>query len=156
LICATAVVLFAGPIAALADCCSCTGSDPDQKICLTIQSGGCATLKQQASSNAVVGSLNCDTTTSVPDSQCKTVSDGGTCFAVGDALTYGMTGANGTPTPTGDQLVIPKLNVDIPGLQFATVAPSTGGKLQIPFLAQYIAAVYHYLLGISVIAAAVM
>ncbi len=52
--------------------------------------------------------------------------------------------------------LIPRLNIDIPGLQFATVSKSDSGQLEVPFLAQYVSAVYNFLLGAALIAAAVM
>lgn len=67
------------------------------------------------------------------------------------------TAPTASSTPAAVQIIAPELNVPIPGLKF-----SSGGKVNpngtvgIPYIAQYIAAVYQYLLGISVIAAAVM
>lgn len=51
----------------------------------------------------------------------------------------------------------PNLNVPIPGLSFQDYPIIIkGGKISIPFLSVYLAAVYRYLLGISAVAAAVM
>jgi len=63
--------------------------------------------------------------------------------------------ADGTSRSTVSALPL-SLNVPIPGLQFSQNIISSGGFIEIPYLAQYIAAVYNYLLGIVVIAAAVM
>lgn len=52
--------------------------------------------------------------------------------------------------------IIPTPQVQIPGLQFANKLENPSGVLQVPFLAQYVAAVYKYLLGASIIAAAIM
>ncbi len=52
--------------------------------------------------------------------------------------------------------IIPNLNVSIPGLNFGTPTLDGAQKAKIPYLAQYIAAVYKYLTGVAVIAAAVM
>ncbi|MFH1621132.1 MAG: pilin [Patescibacteria group bacterium] len=61
-------------------------------------------------------------------------------------------------TPTfAEKIKIPKLNVSIPGLDFKKLPViRTAGKIYIPWLGAYIAAVYAYLVGVSVIAAAVM
>ncbi len=61
-------------------------------------------------------------------------------------------------TETGGVLLTsPTLNVQIPGLRFASgLIAKPGEKTEIPYLAQYVAAAYTYLLGISVIAASVM
>lgn len=52
----------------------------------------------------------------------------------------------------------PALNVPIPGLDFTKhpIILTTDGKAKITFLSAYIGAAYNYLLGVSVIAAAVM
>jgi|GEM_PF-3307436 len=57
------------------------------------------------------------------------------------------------PAYTG---ITPVLNVPIPGVEFATKFENPDGKLRIPFLAQYIAGFYKYLLGVSIVAAAIM
>ncbi len=58
-------------------------------------------------------------------------------------------------------LIAPKLGVPIPGLVFSTqpqFSPGANGDLHlaVPFIAQYISAIYQYLIGISIIAAAIM
>lgn len=59
--------------------------------------------------------------------------------------------------PASTVIETPKLNVPIPGLRFAQgIVVQPGETANIPFLAQYIAAAANYLLGIIVIAAAVM
>lgn len=84
-------------------------------------------------------------------------------FGVSLALTI-PTAAQTTSTPVPEagtakiiEIQAPKLNVEIPGLTFASNLKYTEGeKVAIPFLAQYLAAVYNYLLGIVLITAAVM
>jgi hypothetical protein len=60
--------------------------------------------------------------------------------------------------PTEPAVIIepPKLGVPIPDLQLGSVLAPKTGMMEIPFLAQYIAGVARYLMGISVIAAAIM
>lgn len=65
-----------------------------------------------------------------------------------------------TPTQTTDSgvhytPVTPELSVPIPGLTFTT-AYAEGDQLVVPYLAQYISAVYRYLLGISTIVAIIV
>ncbi|MCC7357066.1 hypothetical protein IT408_00995 [Candidatus Uhrbacteria bacterium] len=49
------------------------------------------------------------------------------------------------------------MNIPIPDLQFGqTTVNRQNNRLQIPYLAQYISAVYKFLLGVSIIAAAIM
>ncbi len=62
-------------------------------------------------------------------------------------------------TTTGDvDLPIKRLNlnVPIPGLELASNLKVVDGYISVPYLAQYISAVYKYLIGISVVAASVM
>jgi hypothetical protein len=64
-----------------------------------------------------------------------------------------------TPTTTKRiplPVAAPKLNVPIPGLEFANNIPIENDTVTIPFIGQYVSAFYKYLVGISVIAAAVM
>lgn len=55
-----------------------------------------------------------------------------------------------------NKLVVPKLNVAIPGLQFSDQAYVEGNQVYIPFLAQYINAFFKYILGVALVAAAIM
>ncbi|MCC7357067.1 hypothetical protein IT408_01000 [Candidatus Uhrbacteria bacterium] len=66
--------------------------------------------------------------------------------------------ASATPEPNLQDYtgITPKLNIQIPGLEFATKVENPNAKLEVPFLAQYIAAIYKFIVGISVIAAAIM
>jgi len=144
-------LLFAFSAPAFAMCCSCTGSDPTKKICLTTSKGTCDTIKTDYSTNPAMGSVTCSQ--SVPDAQCKTVSDGGLCAQVADAAGYAPAGSAGSDVPP---LIAPDLQVKIPGLIFTTKATDDKGNFSVAFLAQYIAAASRYLVGISVIAAAVM
>jgi hypothetical protein len=65
-------------------------------------------------------------------------------------------GAATVPTITSVASVPLELGVPIPGLTFSKNFIATNGNIEIPFLAQYLAAIYNYLLGIVVITAAVM
>ncbi len=55
------------------------------------------------------------------------------------------------------KIFAPKLNVKIPGLKFSDYPIIIqNGKISIPFLAAYVSVFYNYLLGISVVVAAIM
>lgn len=58
--------------------------------------------------------------------------------------------------PEVQKLVTPKLNITIPGLQFSDEAYVENNQVYIPFLAQYINAFFKYILGISLVATAIM
>lgn len=74
--------------------------------------------------------------------------------AVGLILPW-MTWAAVTSTPP-NKLVVPKLNVAIPGLVFSDQAYVEGNQVYIPFLAQYIVAFFKYILGAALVATAIM
>ncbi|MFA6099907.1 MAG: hypothetical protein WC750_03445 [Patescibacteria group bacterium] len=64
--------------------------------------------------------------------------------------------SSGPATPVTNQLVVPKLNIAIPGLVFATDYYEEGGALYVPFLGQYISAFFKYILGVGLVATAIM
>lgn len=73
------------------------------------------------------------------------------------AATAASAASAAAPDPVSEYSVTPPtLNIPIPGLTFARQLIPIGGFLEIPFLAQYIAAVSRYLVGVSIIAAAIM
>ncbi|EKD33385.1 MAG: hypothetical protein ACD_76C00041G0003 [uncultured bacterium] len=51
--------------------------------------------------------------------------------------------------------IVPQLNIPIPNLQFSQIS-TEGGKINVPFLAEYIAAVFQWMLGAGTIFAIVM
>ncbi|MHB8830842.1 MAG: pilin [Patescibacteria group bacterium] len=61
-----------------------------------------------------------------------------------------------TTVPLAKQLIVPKLNISIPGLVFSKYYYEEEGVLYIPFLGQYISAFFNYILGISLVAAAIV
>lgn len=142
------------PVVASAFCCKCTQtSDPAKNVCLTATEGACSTMIEQ-STNSAVKSFTCDGTT-LTDEQCKPIYDGGSALCSGspvEASSYAVAGPGSVPTK--DAIRPPVLNVPIPGLTFQNVVAVDGGVATIPFLAQYVAAAYRYLLGIVVVAAA--
>lgn len=143
----------------LADCCRCvSANEPDKNICLTVSSGGCATIKTTYSSNPNLVGLNCEEVGLKP-AQCQLISQnaqgGAICQVMDNAQTYGLD-QSVSSTVSQPETLVPTLNVPIPGLQFASGLPTVSGKIQSPFLAQYISAIYSYALGITVLAAAVM
>lgn len=137
---------------ALAACCVCQDSSTNKSMCLTILKGGCATVqKDYISNNPDISTVTCSG--EISNTQCKTIATGGVCAFVADASLY----SNTTPANSSiNALTPPELEVKIPGLSFTTDPRASGGDLQISFLAQYISAAYKYLVGVSIIAAAIM
>ncbi len=148
-----------------ATCCKCAYASTLKTgtVCLTTD-GGCATVIADAK-NPKLSDLNCDVGTSYAAGTgiCRLVSQGGACQEIADARTWS---AGAQPEAVKTVSAIPlQLNTDIPGLRFAesiqeTTCLDSSGKsyscLAIPYLAQYVAAIYNYLLGIVLITAAVM
>lgn len=64
--------------------------------------------------------------------------------------------STGSATIGSSSLVVPKLNVNIPGLVFAKDYYQEEGNLYVPFLGQYIAAFFKYILGVGLVATAIM
>lgn len=147
------IALFAP--AAGAVCCRCARpSASDADACIR---GGtdldCSNPAAKYPSNISLSELvGCQ---SIEDTQCKLIAENGLCKEVHEAATYGMTGPGGEEKKTFPAFA-PTLNVPIPGLQFTTDLKESGGVIRVPFLAQYVAAGYQYLAGVTVIAAAVM
>ncbi|MFZ2804096.1 MAG: C39 family peptidase [Patescibacteria group bacterium] len=155
---AMAVLLFSAlALPALADiCCSCTPPGASTATCLTASTGSCSSILTDAK-NPLLAGYTCKTTaltsgcsTKVPG---ETGSGAGVC-AVGPTNAYAfVSSAGATPNIIARA---PQLNIPIPGLTFADYATLQNGSINEPFLAQYIAGWYRYLVGASVIAAAVM
>jgi len=138
---------------AMAECCSCRDSATNKFLCITTSKGTCSTINADYSSNPGMSTVTC--TDKVADEQCKTVVEHGLCRSVSDAQIYnGKAEADGSGNI--QELVGPDLQVKIPGLSFTTDPSAQGGDLQISFLAQYVSAAYKYLVGVSIIAAAIM
>ncbi len=110
----------------------------------------CKDLATLYPTNEALKSLSCE---SMECGNLKLIPDGGTCSSSVLPEVYGATTA--TPTETKPSIA-PQLEISIPGLSFPSQLPTDGGMIQVPFLAMYIGALYKYLVGICVIAAALM
>ncbi len=158
------LALFALGSPVLAECCACaTKETPNEKICLTDPSTNCASMVTKfVSTNKQLANVTCDPIKLEETTACQPISSGkaSAVCAIGPlaAIAYQpKPTTNASATPTGAiALTSPTLNVQIPGLRFANVVAIPGEKTDIPYLAQYVSAVFKYLLGIGVIAAAVM
>ncbi|MBU1908283.1 hypothetical protein KKF59_04140 [Patescibacteria group bacterium] len=160
----TAILSLPTNSAQAADCCKCIAPDVNSsKACIQITDTSltCTSLDIK-SKHPDVQALNCSAEPLTP-TQCKPIAENGLCdigpvSETAFKLPPGATseGGEGEPVVTEVPLYVPSLNVPIPNLEFATILQPTQGILEIPFLAQYIAAAAQYLVGISIIAAAIM
>jgi hypothetical protein len=123
----------------------------------TQNGSGC--FASQADCEGTYGSTcNCDTSSNCTPGSTPIVPATGTA-GVGSQFAEPTTSATPTtPAPSGT--VAPLLSIPIPNLQFSTVVVqnSTGGQqtLDVPWLAQYISAVYQYAVAVAVVLAIVM
>lgn len=150
-------------------CCLC-GSGTTRNTCVTatdvtscgsLVSGSASFQASVARQSSSLSAFACDAA-SLSAANCRQVAEGGRCQA-GPLSTSEL----GTPPPpissetattTPEQPfvpIVPTLGVPIPGLVF-TAAAKTGESISIPYIAQYIVAVYRYLTGIAVVAAIIM
>ncbi len=148
-------LIFCMPQIALASattlCCLCKIASTDA-ICITTKTiPSCGSLPTK-SKNPLLQNYIC---VPVTDEQCTTQSQGkpGQCTNTPvDEATFA-----GTAAKAGQNIAdAPHLNIPIPGLNFKSSVTAKGGYYQVPWLAQYISGVYRYLVGVSVVAAAIM
>ena len=141
-------------------CCKCTNQeDPKSTICIKFLAADkdCPLLPGK-STNPQVKKLTCTESLNT-NTSCKAVAGGGLCIqGPTDETVYSTATTSGSVlgTKTVEPVAAPKLGIQIPGLQFATQLIVQEGYLEIPFLSQYISAVYNYMVGIVAIVAAIM
>ena len=143
------------PIAAIAaTCCRCIlPSAPQTSICLLTAQTSCPGLP---GTKANLKDLLCPFPVALTEAQCKIVSQGGVCTgAPAEDSLYKAPVAATTVTPS-DVIKAPILNENIPGLIFTPTIPIQGQFIYVPWFGEYISAVYRYLTGVAVVAAAIM
>jgi hypothetical protein len=140
-----------------AECCTCIINGIDGTVCIQKGAQSCDNLS--SSPNTDLKEALCKTETA--SAKCKKVAEGGICLNNPVmALEFKKTSLTNTKATTTaiqkpfNQLEI-KLNTDLPNLEFENIGFNEG-KVYIPYLAQYISAIYKLSIGISLIAAALM
>ncbi|MBU1908284.1 hypothetical protein KKF59_04145, partial [Patescibacteria group bacterium] len=154
--------LMFSPLKAFALCCKCTASDaPESTICIQVETADtdCSSLTANTG-NADLKKLNC--AKKLEPAQCQKITKG-VCKEepVSESLYKKISASAAQQAPQKTVGAIektvspPKLGVEIP---FLTLSPAEATKavINVPWLAQYIAGVQNYLIGISVTAAAIM
>lgn len=158
------IVSFFGLISivplASAVCCSCYSDSPVKTICLNFSTASCSNALSSVS-NPKLSGMTC--AGEVSTAQCRMVADGGVCNELAEAALYepanGETQATAQSTNnTTDKFtpLLPSNNIDIPGLEYSSDITVEEGKITVPLLAQYVAALYRYVLAAALIAAAIM
>jgi len=156
--CLPALLLFIAPNPVSASCCRCNHPEIDGVICIQTDPTPCADL---AIKNKDLTGAAC--AIEDKDASCKLIKDGGVCFAGPmNALSFKLsdytkkTSASETKNESADFTpALMALNVDIPGLKFSDPYVANNQVIT-PYLGQYIQALYKLLLGIALIASAIM
>ncbi len=151
------------PILANAACCICQHPQVITGIvCISKENTSCTNL---GTLNDELKPATCKTENN--DSACRLVKDGGICvnnpnttaaaFKLSEILPQTPApAAPASPAPATEfKPVLVNLNIAIPGAEFSNPTLQQG-MLSIPYLGQYIQAFYKLLIGISLIAAAIM
>lgn len=153
------IFLFtAPPVLALVNCCKCTTKDDHKtNICIKTTEPDCSAMPAK-SSNPQVKTLDCESLGEADKGQCRAITEGVCSKKPADEPSYSAPSnlSESRADASTGSLTPPKLGIQIPGLQFATELVAQGGYLQIPFIAQYIDAIYTYMIGIAAVAAAIM
>ncbi len=134
---------------ALAGCCSCYRDDPNVLTCLTTTYACSDVISKVQIINPSLSGLTCDS--DIDQGQCRTIPNGGVCSTVSTVEAF--SGSSSSTLKEKYVPTIPQLNEDIPTLQFSNNVQNIKGIASVPYLAQYIAAFYRYLLGVTVITA---
>jgi hypothetical protein len=150
------IQFFALADASHAICCRCNAPGSSDNICLIDQGiSSCSDLVTNNSNNTALSGVTCDKTPLT--SGCAPISgnESGVCnrgpmMAVVYTATSTLSSA-----PQLLPIVTPTLNVQIPGLKFSKVSVD-GELIDFPWLAQYLAILYKYTIGASIVAAAIM
>jgi hypothetical protein len=141
-------------------------TDPTKNVCLTDAVRTCANddiISQ--TNNAAIKGFVCNPVPLDTASTCKPIADGGSALCTEgpiSAQSYGNIKI--APTVKAEDAftpIVPTLGIDIPGLRFSSAERTSqqgveGRYIRLPFLGEYIAGIYKYLLAISVIVATIM
>jgi len=139
-----------------AKCCRCSAPGSSDNICLTDQGiASCSDLVSSNSKNPALSGITCDQNELTSGCAPISGSDPGICKR-GPMMAAVYTATSTlSSAPQLLPMVPPKLNIEIPGLAFSKVSVD-GEQVDFPWLAQYLASLYRYIIGASVVAAAVM
>lgn len=130
-------------------CCLC-GSGLADGQCVVSPNESCLNMEKTAN-NPVLKTYVCRP---LKPEECASISTGGKGLCPNipiNADSFSGKKIDGPPVA-----LAPELNIPIPGLKLKPTITAEKGVYNIPWLGQYIAAVYNYLISASVIAAAIM
>jgi hypothetical protein len=151
------------PSIASAACCKCHPVNaPSTNVCLTDPTFDCPQIVS-GSQNAAIQGYTCETD-ALSDTACKALNSNPSAVCTigpAPAQTYKppAAGTASGEAPEKFEEIKFNLNVPIPGLTFSPITTVGAGgetRLTVPYFAEYVSAVYRYLLGIVVFAAGIM
>ncbi len=141
--------------AAEAACCRCKIPETSGEVCIIKEAIDCDKL--YTAGNPDLKSAECELESK--QASCKKVADGGVCKNDPiNALAFKLpakTASAAASAETNFDPTLPNLNIKIPGLSF-TPAYVSGDKVIVPYFAQYIIAFQKLLMGLGMLAAALM
>ncbi len=144
------------PSALWAMCCKCQDSGTNKNLCLvdtTITS--CANLISANNKNPGLSKVTCETVDAGDDNCKSTIANSATCNATPRLAINYTPDSPDVNAPAAASEKPPQLNIAIPGVSGQTVV--TDGAYQVsPWFGTYVSSVYRYLVGASIIAAAIM
>lgn len=147
-----------------ATCCNChPGGDATVNVCLTDSAATCGDILTKAKNPALAGftcepkpleAANCISISKTDPS--KGAASAKCVQGPTDATGYKAPDKKGASAVSTIEPIIPNPNINITGLVFSKKLTETDEIISVPFIAEYIAAVYKYAISITVIAAAIM
>ncbi len=147
-----AFALWNAPSAEAA-CCRCKIPETSGEVCITKEAIDCDKLYTAGNPDLKSAESELDNN----QASCKKVASGGVCKNDPiDVLAFRLP-STAAPAKSGADFdpAIPNLNISIPGLSF-TPAYISNNKVVVPYLAQYIIAFQKLLMGLGLVAAALM
>ncbi len=150
------MLIFPSAVSA-ASCCLChPAADQKANVCLSSSTVTCDELVSKVD-NPALKTYTCEGSP-LSTKDCTLISNGGKC-TIGpvNAAVYVEPGAQVKITQ-GDntfQAIVPTLGIPIPGVNFTADVPFSSGIASLPFLAQYIGGFFNFVLGVTLIAAAI-
>lgn len=145
---------------AFADCCLChPKSDPLVNLCITDPTNGCADVLTKNSTNKdLVDNVICENRKLNDATECTPVGKGSASAICQQGPIAAPSYKAATQNAQFSQIpgAPPTQGIEIPKLNYSSKLTINNGFIEIPYLAQFVTAVYKYMLGIGIIAAAIM
>ncbi|MDD5438045.1 MAG: pilin [Patescibacteria group bacterium] len=151
-----ALLAWSSPVLAAGNCCICSHpSLQSGKFCLQNVQTACESLNN--STNADVKASSC--AKDVSANPCKKIPAGQCLSEPADEISFKLSSLPGykeAKSPPAPKTLDFKLNIPIPGLTFFAPYTDASGETIVPMFAQYVQAFQALLIGLGMVAAAIM